>query len=232
MTDDFDALEQVVMDAFDAFDWHHAHRNGWRVARVQGDQSGYEIAFRTDAGSGLVVGNCLVPARIPEARRPAVAETIVRINYRLFLGGFDMDFADGELRFRVGVDVEGGALTQTMVQNMVSASLWACDRYYGAFMLVAHGDVTPEQAIDMVTGGEGKGQDEAETVGGDDAATGDAAQPIPDDPAAMRLAVREFLASLDATDATDDAEGADDADGPASDAASSRTETEPPIEEG
>ncbi|HEY0970872.1 MAG TPA: ADP-ribosylglycohydrolase family protein [Gemmatimonadales bacterium] len=207
-------LEQVVIAAFEALDWRHSERAGWRVARVQGEQSGYELAFRGDSESGLLLGYCLIPARVPAARRLAMAEAIVRVNFGLFLGGFDMDLADGELRYRVSVDVEGATLTPTMVHNMISASVSACDRFYGAFMRVMHGDVDPEEAIAAATMDSGDGAAEGEGDDTDGDAAGDGEAPPRDDPAAMRRAVHELLASLDATSRDEESEDGEDGASP------------------
>ena len=47
---------------------------------------------------------CGSPLRIPLDQRARVAEFIVRVNYAIVRGHFDLDFSDGELRFRVAQD--------------------------------------------------------------------------------------------------------------------------------
>src|SRR3954452_20971539 len=52
----------------------------------------------------------MLPVHAPEAKRPAVAEFITRANYGMMLGNFEMDFADGEVRFKTSIDCEGGEM--------------------------------------------------------------------------------------------------------------------------
>lgn len=84
---------------------------------------------------------------MPVERRPAIAEALSRINCQLWLGNFELDFADGEVRFRASVDVEDGLLSETMVENMLRFTMNAMERFHDPLMRIAFGDGDPELAI-------------------------------------------------------------------------------------
>src|SRR5438552_11284376 len=42
----------------------------------------------------------LCPVRVPQQSRAAISEFVTRANSGLIIGNFEMDFADGEVRFR------------------------------------------------------------------------------------------------------------------------------------
>ena len=44
---------------------------------------------------------------VPAERRPAVAELLTRINVGLVCGNLEMDWQDGEVRFRTGIELTG-----------------------------------------------------------------------------------------------------------------------------
>ena len=90
--------------------------------------------------------------RAPEERRPAAAELITRINYGLRLGNFEMDFADGEIRYRAGIDVADGELTAEMVDAVIGATAGTVDRYFPAIMSFLWSDMAPEDAVAMIEG--------------------------------------------------------------------------------
>ena len=144
-------LMSVVIAALEERGWQHSVRaEVWRSARVQGPLTAYELLFRTDDLRGLLAAYCVFPMRVPPELRPAFAETIVRANYGLLLGNFEMDFADGEVRFKSSVDVEGGELVPAMVHNMIGTALATCDEYYPAFVRVLYAGARPEEAIAAV----------------------------------------------------------------------------------
>ena len=68
--------------------------------------NGVNVRWRSMAcedESGRFVLVSLIPLQAPEHRRSACAELIARINARLGLGRFDLDFSDGELRYVTSV---------------------------------------------------------------------------------------------------------------------------------
>ncbi len=84
---------------------------------------------------------------VPDKKLLLVAEFIARANYGLNLGNFDLDMEDGELGYKVSVDLEGGQLSTDMVGNMVGAGVSTMDQYYPGLMAVLFSNATPEEAI-------------------------------------------------------------------------------------
>ena len=151
MTPDSSDLMSVVIAALEERGWEHAVRAElWRSARVQGPLTAYELLFRADDERALLVMYCCIPMRVPSELRPALAETVARANCGLLLGNFELDFTDGELRFKSSVDVEGGALVPAMVHSMIGTSLATCDQYYPALVQVLYAGASPEAAIAAV----------------------------------------------------------------------------------
>jgi hypothetical protein len=110
----------------------------------------YTIFFRTNDETDLVRVLCSYASYIPEDRRVAVAEVLARINARLWVGNFELDFVDGEVRHRVSIDVENGWLSEKMVDNMMGFTLSSMDRYHQAIMRVAFGGVEPVAALESL----------------------------------------------------------------------------------
>lgn len=89
----------------------------------------------------------VLPINVPEDKRHKLAELITRINYGMVIGNFEMDFDDGEVRYKTSVDVEGAELTPPMIRQLVYANIIITDRYLPAIMRAIYSDVTPKQAI-------------------------------------------------------------------------------------
>ena len=58
-----------------------------------------------------------------------------------------MDMEDGEIRFKVSMDVEGGTLSPPMVINMMMTGFTMVDRYFPGFMSVMYGNAIPAVAV-------------------------------------------------------------------------------------
>jgi hypothetical protein len=90
------------------------------------------------------------PIMVPEHRRSAVVEALTRINYQLVYGSFEMDLADGEVRFRTVVEAEK-ELDDAMIDRVLNANLSAADRYFAALMTVTYGNASPATVIDLAS---------------------------------------------------------------------------------
>lgn len=92
------------------------------------------------------------PLNVPEVRRPAVAEFITRANYGMVLGNFEMDYNDGEVRYKTSIDVEGVGLSAPLVKQVVYANVLITDRYLPGLMAVMAGSESPREAVERVEG--------------------------------------------------------------------------------
>ena len=104
--------------------------------------------------SSQVVFYSVAPVQIPEDKRVAVAEYITRANYGLIIGNFELDFIDGELRYKTSLDAEGTPLTTELLQPVTFANVSTMDRYLPGLMAVLYGNVSPQTAIEQIENGD------------------------------------------------------------------------------
>ena len=124
-----------------------ADGGGAVVWSVSGEGATYRVAAIVDERQEQLACYVICPNKVPSERRLAASEVLTRANYGLRLGNFEMDFDDGEVRFKTSVDVEGGELTPLMVHTMLAAGLGTVERYYGALMRVVYGGAPPADAV-------------------------------------------------------------------------------------
>jgi hypothetical protein len=87
---------------------------------------------------------------VPEARRPAVAEFLTRANFGLIIGNFEMDYDDGEVRYKTYFDAQGFELSAETVETHILANLAVFDRYNPGLMAVAFGDKDPAEVVKAI----------------------------------------------------------------------------------
>lgn len=92
----------------------------------------------------------VMPMRVPADRRVAVAEFLTRANYGLRIGNFEMDFDDGEVRYKSSVDFEAAELTPTLIRNAIYPAVQTMDRYIPGVMTVIYGGKTPAEAVEEI----------------------------------------------------------------------------------
>ena len=132
--------------------WPVAQHDSLPVLRMEyeGDHGRWPCYAKIDeARQQLSVLSLLPDLVVPEQRRQ-VAEFLARANYLLPLGSFDMDFSDGEIRFRATIDVSQATLTAGLIDPLVKANWVVVDEHIRALRAVATGEATPEDAINEI----------------------------------------------------------------------------------
>lgn len=79
-----------------------------------------------------IVVYSIFPRSVASDQRARLALMLTRINYGLVLGNFEMDLDDGEIRYKTSLDVEGLALSQLVIRNLVYGNFYSMDLYYQA----------------------------------------------------------------------------------------------------
>ncbi len=85
----------------------------------------------------------------PDDRKAAVAEYITRANYGLPLGNFEMDYSDGEVRYKTGIDVEGGDISPHLIHNVFYANASTTGKYIPGLRTVFEG-ADPAEAVRLI----------------------------------------------------------------------------------
>ncbi len=84
---------------------------------------------------------------VPAERRAAVAEFLTRVNYVMTIGNFEMDYDDGEVRYKTSVDVEGDRLSIAMTRQLFALNVATMDLFLPGIEAVIRGDGSPAEAL-------------------------------------------------------------------------------------
>ena len=113
----------------------------------QGQNGRWSCYAQARSEVGQVVMYSVCPITVPEALRPAIAEFITRANYGLIIGNFELDFDDGEVRYKTSLDAENAPLTRELMQPLVYANVWTMDRYLPGLMAMIFGHAAARDAV-------------------------------------------------------------------------------------
>ncbi|NES90463.1 YbjN domain-containing protein [Okeania sp. SIO2B9] len=154
-TDDL-AREESILTTIIAY----FTKDDWTFTKLQG-QSVLQMAYQGKNG----LWNCYAQAReteeqfvfysiypelVSEEKRLAMAELLTRINYGLIIGNFEMDFNDGEIRYKTSIAVEGNILTYKVIKRLVYANVAIMDYYLPGIRAVMDENILPEEAIALI----------------------------------------------------------------------------------
>lgn len=141
---------KIIAKFFKKDDWRYKfdEENSLFKSGVAVDSAVGNVRVFISAMDDKVVCVFVLPQQVPEDVRVAVAELACRINYKLCFGQFEIDFDDGELRFRYAMPSE--ELTDSPMdkaQRLLYLPHAMITRYGPAFIKVVLGAQTPKEAI-------------------------------------------------------------------------------------
>ena len=88
------------------------------------------------------------PLTILEPLRQTTAEFICRANYGLPIGNFEMDFSDGELRYKVGIPMLDKPLTRGQFGQSLDILINTLVYYHTPLIRSLYDGIPPQKAIE------------------------------------------------------------------------------------
>jgi hypothetical protein len=133
-------------------DWSFTRVEGETALRLgfEGDNGEWNCYAQVDEEGEQIMFYSIWGDRVPEDRRLTMAEFLTRANYGLIVGNFEMDFGDGEIRYKTSLDIEGGTLTSSLIKRIVYPNVLMMDKYLPGIKAVMKGEQTPEDAIAQI----------------------------------------------------------------------------------
>ncbi len=146
------SLFDAVVQFFEEDGWNFMEIASGEALKmgVSGNNGEYDCYAIIDEERQIFQFLSSFPVKVPENKRLLIAEFLTRVNYGISMGNFEMDFEDGNIRYKTSIDVEGDRLTPALVDNLVSMNVLMIDYYFPGIMKVIYGGVSPEEAIKAV----------------------------------------------------------------------------------
>jgi hypothetical protein len=133
-------------------------QEGWHPERIE-DRLIYRTHFSGEFGpltcytqtraEALFLCYVVAPIRVPEEVRLSAAEFILRANYGLWIGNFEMDMDDGEVRYKSSLDFEGVPLSYALIRNAIFPAIQTMVCYLPGLAAVVEGRPPAEAAADL-----------------------------------------------------------------------------------
>jgi hypothetical protein len=141
---------QALLDYIESKNFNHTpYPEEKRVTlSMSGKNANYRFTARITHDDYYLQVTANYPFNVREEKlRLSTAELITRANYCMPLGKFEMDMADGEVRFHITHVIGEEGLTSEMIEKHFMTAYFTTDRYFPAFMQHIHAGYTPEDAI-------------------------------------------------------------------------------------
>lgn len=142
-------LMEVVRQFLTEDDWNFRQVEGKPLLQLgfTGENGRWQCFAQVSEEMEQLAFYSMLDVKVPQDKRLNVAEFLTRANYGLNIGNFEMDFSDGEIKYKTSVSVKGGQLTNEMIKVLVYANVMTVDKYFAGIMSVIYGGQSPVEAI-------------------------------------------------------------------------------------
>lgn len=146
------AIYDAMVDFFKKDEWPAVPIEGQTAMTMnfQGQNGRWGCVGRVEEEKEIILFYSYCPMKAPEDKRPIMADFLTRANYGLYIGNFEMDYNDGEIRFKTSIDVEGDRLSFDLMKRLVYDNVGVMDKYLPGIMTIIYGGASPTEAIAKV----------------------------------------------------------------------------------
>ncbi len=144
---------ELVINFFKENNWSFSQHESEPILKIayQGENGEWSCIARTREDPSQLVFYSIFPMNIPEKKRVAIAEFLTRINYGLIVGNFEMDFQDGEVRYKTySIDLENNPLALESIRKLIFVNVMTMDKYLPGIMSVIYANIPLAQAIKQI----------------------------------------------------------------------------------
>lgn len=145
-------LLDVVLDFFENEQWpvQVSEDGAFLTAGFLGESGEFRCTLLLREREQQILFYAHYPDSIPEVRRGPVMEFITRANLGLYIGNFELDLGDGEVRYKTSADVEDTEIGASFVQKLVYPALSTMDRYAPGIQRLVEESVPPALLIHQI----------------------------------------------------------------------------------
>ena len=167
----------AMAEFFEKDDWPIMQIEGQTAMRMnfQGQNGLLSCVARVDEEKELILFYSYCPITAPENKRPILADFLTRANYGLYMGNFEMNFDDGQVRYKTSIGLEDNTEAEQdakieedksandaskepvqpsfgLMKRLVYTNVNVMDQYMPGIMEVIYGGASPTEAIAKVEG--------------------------------------------------------------------------------
>jgi hypothetical protein len=144
-------VKEIVTDYLTSIEWKYTldQRDTIRFG-VSLDSMKVDCVLDIREQSDILLFYTVLPVMVPENFRLKVSEFVTRANYGLRIGNLEMDFKDGEVRYKTYANTNGACINTDIVRHLIHANIQTFEKYADGVLKVIYSELTPEEAIDLV----------------------------------------------------------------------------------
>ena len=121
------------------------------IQHAEENQEILEGILSVDFENRTMLFATFMPGNVPKEYLKAISEFTTRFNYGLIFGTLELDFDDGEVRFKTTMDADNAEVSYEMIDNMLSINLDTMRVLAPLMDRITNNELSPLEASDQMT---------------------------------------------------------------------------------
>lgn len=109
----------------------------------------YQCIIDVNDEAKIVIIYTILGSLVELEKRNRIAQLLTRINFGIRIGNFEMDYDDGQIRYKTSIDYDGiKNFDDSLLENLIMYNLVKTDEYYQAIEEGLHTRKTIEKILE------------------------------------------------------------------------------------
>ncbi len=141
-----------LVSFYEKFGWPMQQVPNETIVSVQycGDNGQWDFIASSDESNKIITMFARVPATCPPEKFNPMSEFLERANFGMTHGAWVMDRKDGEIRYRVGVDVGQIEINDNLLESLTLYTNLTMNYYLEAIFAIIKEGASAQQAFNIV----------------------------------------------------------------------------------
>ncbi|MBS0016100.1 MAG: YbjN domain-containing protein [Arthrospira sp. SH-MAG29] len=142
-------LFDILIEFFNEDGWVYKEIEHRRVVAlgIEGKNGRFDCYTIAREEEKQITVYSIFPVKVPDYKRQNISNFVTRANYGMVIGNFEMNFYDGEIRYKTSLDVAGDRLTPALIKHLIYTNVSTMDKFLPGIMSIIYGNISPEEAI-------------------------------------------------------------------------------------
>jgi hypothetical protein len=114
---------------------------------VAGENGSWKCLILIEEEAQYLCFYSILPFNVNPNRKEFLAEFLMRANFGMKIGNFEMDFEDGEIRYKTSLNLGHIDINSAIIERLIYSNLSMMDIYLPGIMKVMYADISPQEAI-------------------------------------------------------------------------------------
>lgn len=144
-------LVETITQYLDKIKWKYSIEYNRQIKfGVKLDKIKLECLFDVQEENNIILFYSVFPIMVEYNLRSTVAEYLTRANFGLKIGNMEMDFKDGEVRYKTYANTDFNCFNEAIVRHILHANIQTFDRYIQGIVKILFSEYSAEEAIHLV----------------------------------------------------------------------------------